>query len=426
MTRMDTAHGASRAGRGLGRLTGPVFESATYASWGYLLVGLPLGVLWFSLLFSLYVTGTVLIVVWIGIGLLALVQVLSREIGLFERWLAQSWLGAAIPEPEPVGGGTLVERGRAHLTDEFAWRTLLWSFLRLISGIVGFVIAVVAFVVPLSLTVAPVSYVWGVPPQAWEWTLWVAPIVGIPAFFGAAHLIKALGRGNARLAELVLGTSSPAAVEEAAQRAERAEEQLRIDQELHDSIGHVLTMNVVQAGAGAHVFDQDPEFAREALENIERRGREALDELDRIIGLVRSEGFERKPLPDLDDIPGLVEEIREAGMEIDGAFEPPQTTPEVGRAAYRLVQEALTNVAKHAPGAATSVLIGGTDGWLEVDVVNSAPSISSQVASPSGTGSGLNAIHQRVAILGGQSEAGPTPDGGFRVHAVLPGIDVTA
>lgn len=398
----------------------PAFRSETYASWGYLLVGLPLGVLWFSLLIPLYVAGAVLIVIWIGLGMLALTQLLARWIGLFERWLAQSWLSADIPKPDPVPGGTLFERGRALLTYQFGWRVLLWSFVRLITGVLGFVIAIVAFVVPIALLLAPITYVWDDPPGVWEWTLWVAPLVGIVAFFAAAHLVRAVGRGDARLAEMVLASSNSREVQEASRRAERAEEQLRIDQELHDSIGHVLTMNVVQAGAGAHVFDQDPEFAREALENIERRGREALAELDRIIGLVRSEELVRQPLPGLGDIRDLVDKVGEAGMDMDYQIEDLDTPPEIGRAAYRVVQEGLTNVAKHAPGAATRVSVSGTDGWLEVEVVNSPPP-GLPAALASGTGSGISGIQQRVAILGGQCEAGPTAEGGFRVHASFPG-----
>ena len=418
MTRMQAAQTAPKEVRRLGWLTGATFDGATYASWGYLLAGLPLGILWFSLLVPLYLVGAVLIVVWVGLALLAFTQALSRWIGLFERWFAQKALGAVIAEPDPVDGRTLVELGRAHLSDEFGYRTLAWSVVRVITGTVGFVVAVVAFALPLGLTFAPVVYIWGVPPT-WAWTPIVSPLLGVPAFFGAAHLIRLLGRGNARLAEIVLRPPRAREAQEVARRAERAEERLRIDQELHDSIGHVLTMNVVQAGAGAHVFDEDPEFAREALTNIERRGRAALEELDRIIGLVRSDEVTRRPLHGLSDIPELVAQIREAGMEIEDHIDPVETAPEIGRAAYGVAQEALTNVAKHAPGARTRVVVAVIDGWLQVEVANSAPS-APPLQPASGTGSGLTSIHHRVAILGGQSEAGPTPDGGFRVVASFP------
>jgi signal transduction histidine kinase len=419
MSDMEVAHSAPRERWRWQPITQPVFEKRTYAHWGYLLAGLPLGVLWFSLLVPLYVTGTVLIVIWIGLGWLSATQVLSRWIGLFERWLAKTMLGASIQAPGPIGGATVYQRGRAHLTDEFGYRMALWSLLRLITGTAGFVLAIVALVVPISLMLAPVSYVWASPPITWGWTLWVAPIIGIAAFFGAPHLIRGLGHASAKLAEWILSPSNSDQAKDAARRADRAEEQLRIDQELHDSIGHVLTMNVVQAGAGAHVFDQDPEFAREALTNIERRGRDALDELDRIIALVREGDVSRQPLPGMSDLEHLIGETRDAGMAIEARIEVTPMPPEVGRAAYRIVREALTNVAKHAPGAETRVTVAAVGDRIEVEVVNSPPSLRPNDPT-TGTGSGLSGIRQRVAILGGVSEIGPTPDGGFRIHASLP------
>jgi signal transduction histidine kinase len=419
MIKMYAAPAAPTPAGGLRRWTEPMFQPSTYRSWGYLLAGLPLGVLWFSLLVPLYLTGAALVVIWIGLGWLALTQLLSRWIGRFEGWFARVAVGADIPRPARVEGETVMQRGRALLGDELGYRMLLWSAVRVVSGPIGFVLAILSFVVPVALTLAPVSYVWGAPPMSWAWTLWLAPLLGIPAFVGAAHLISALGRGGAWLGGMVLGPSTVFAAREASRRADRAEERLRIDQELHDSIGHVVTMNVVQAGAGAHVFDDDPEFAREALTNIERRGRDALAELDRIITLVRSERVDREPLPGLVEIDGLIMGIRDAGMEIEADLQSPEVPAEVGRAAYRIVQEALTNVAKHAAGAAARVTVIRRVGSLDVEVVNGPPGPPERW-SESGTGSGLAGIHRRVAILGGQSEAGPTADGGFRVYATLP------
>lgn len=396
-----------------------LFSAETYRSWAYLFVGLPIGVLWFSLLLPLYLTSAVLVVVWIGIGMLALVQLLSRWIGHFERWLANSWLHARVSKPDPVPKGTLVQRGRALLSDEFGYRSLLWSFVRVFTGSLGFVLAVVAFVVPISLTTAPIAYIWesDIPGQ-WEWTLWVAPLLGIPAFIGAAHLVQAAGRGSARLAEIFLGTRASDTSAEAEARARRAEEQVRIDQELHDSIGHVLTMTVVQAGAGAHVFDSDPEFARAALTNIEHRGRVALSELDRIIAMVRDGEVSLTPLHTWDDLPALIAETRSAGVSITNSIElstPP--SPEVGRTVYRVVQEALTNVAKHAPGANASVSVARAGGSIRVEVLDDGVGSGGDLP---GTGSGLPGIHHRVSLMGGSSQAGPTSSGGFRVFAEIP------
>lgn len=419
MTEMQAARPASQAARTDQVATSAVFSGSTYRSWAYLFVGLPLGTLWFSLLLPLYLTSAILVVIWIGIGMLALTQLLSRWIGRFERWLANTWLDAEIPRPTPVPPGSTWDRGRALLSDEFAYRSLLWSFVRMITGPVGFVIAVVALVVPISLTLAPVAYIWKDSMNLdWEWTLWVAPLLGIPAFIGATYLIRAAGRVNARLAELVLGSTRQTTDHEAEMRAQRAEEQLRIDQELHDSIGHVLTMNVVQAGAGAHVFDSDPEFAREALMNIEQRGRGALSELDRIIAMVRDGKPSRSPLHGWDDIPGLISETRAAGINVEDSIESGlHPSPEVGRTAYRVVQEALTNVAKHAPAANTSITIAKTDGLVKIVVVDNGTGAGSSLP---GGGSGLAGLHTRVSLMGGTSDAGHVSGGGFRVLAEIP------
>lgn len=419
MTRMQAAHPATKQEKGRRGIASAVFSAATYRSWAYLFVGLPLGVLWFSLLLPLYLTSAVLVVIWIGIGMLALTQLLARWVGHFERWLANSWLEAEVPRPRPVPPGSITERGRALLADEFGYRTLLWSFVRVITGPVGFVIAVVALVVPISLTVAPVAYIWQSDiPGDWEWTLWVAPLLGVPAFIGAAYLVRAIGRLNAKMAEWVLGTTNRADSGDAEARARRAEEQVRIDQELHDSIGHVLTMNVVQAGAGAHVFETDPAFAREALSNIEQRGRDALAELDRIIAMVRDGQPSLAPLHTWDDLPDLIAETRSAGISVEDTIDPTlEPSPEVGRTVYRVVQEALTNVAKHAPSAHAWVRVSRQNGSVRIEVADDGSGMGSGLG---GSGSGLAGIQHRVTLMGGTSDAGPTGDGGFRVLAEIP------
>jgi signal transduction histidine kinase len=174
------------------------------------------------------------------------------------------------------------------------------------------------------------------------------------------------------------------------------------------------------------VFDKDPEFAREALGNIESSGRQALGELDRILGLLREddEGL-RSPQPDLGSLPGLIEQMNTAGLEVrlvvEGAVE--RVPREVSRFGYRIVQEALTNVLKHAGAVPTEVRVHRTAGALEVEVCDDGPGIP--VGTPAGAaglggGRGLVGVRERVALLGGSVEAGPRPDGGFRVWARLP------
>lgn len=244
----------------------------------------------------------------------------------------------------------------------------------------------------------------------------MAPLLGIPAFLGAGHLIRFLGRAHARLAEAVLGPQPP---DEVVRRAERAEEQVRIDQELHDSIGHVLTMNVVQAGAASHVFDSNPEFARQALHNIERRGRQALEELDWIINLVRSGPGERHPVAHHRDIGTLLAEAEAAGIDVAASIDDVDAPPVVSRAAYQTVREALTNLARHAPGAPAAVTLSSNDSTRRIRVTN-GPAESPHPGAGSGSGSGLVGIRDRVTLLGGTFVAEPTPAGGFMLEVTIP------
>jgi signal transduction histidine kinase len=198
-----------------------------------------------------------------------------------------------------------------------------------------------------------------------------------------------------------------------------AEERLRIAQELHDIVGHSMSVIAVQAGVGAHVLDAHPEQARVALETISATSRGTLTEMRRLLGVLRDDDGDRSnaPAPGLGDVPGLVADVRAAGVPValrvdgDGAAVPPG----VELAAYRVVQEALTNVIKHA-GATTrvDVTVHHLPSSLGVEVVDDG-------AGPSGgAGHGLLGMRERVELWGGELSVGPGPDGGFRVAALLP------
>jgi signal transduction histidine kinase len=202
-----------------------------------------------------------------------------------------------------------------------------------------------------------------------------------------------------------------------------AEERLRIAREVHDVVGHSLASIALRAGAAEHVADRDPDEARAALHAIRQVSKDSLAELGSLLGVLRANGdaIEPAPMPDLDAVPSLVARLREAGMpvelEVQGAGTP---VPEVvGAAGYRIVQEALTNVARHA-GAGTRawVRLARAAGRVEVEVVDDGPG-----AAPSHCdGGGLTGMRERAAVLGGAFEAGPSPRGGFRVWASLPAV----
>ena len=205
-----------------------------------------------------------------------------------------------------------------------------------------------------------------------------------------------------------------------AQRAV-ADERTRIARELHDVVAHRVSMITVQAGAAQTVAETDPARAIESMRAVEQAGREALTELREILGVLRSddEAAERAPSRGLADIPGLVAEVSDAGMEVDLTMEgvPDRVGAQVDLAAYRIVQEALTNVVKHA----------GADPRPEVSVVATPQELTIEVSDHGsgpppepGAGHGLAGMRERAALLDGSFESGPRPGGGFELRARLP------
>ena len=196
-------------------------------------------------------------------------------------------------------------------------------------------------------------------------------------------------------------------------------ERARLARELHDIVSHNVGMIAVQATAGDVVFDDDPAQARAALRAIEDGARDALVELRRLLGLLRGEdAVAVAPQPTLSSLPELVERLRTTGLavalEIDGAPRPIDAALELS--AYRVVQEALTNVLKHAQATHAWARLRWLPTALEVEITDDGAS----AASGNGGGDGLAGIRERVTMLGGELEAGPRSGGGFRVRARFP------
>ena len=198
------------------------------------------------------------------------------------------------------------------------------------------------------------------------------------------------------------------------------DERLRLARELHDVVAHSLGVIAVQAGVGAHVMDEEPEEARRALEAIATTSRESLTEVRALLGVLRGDEVEYAPQPGLADLESLVDRIRRAGIVVDCRQDVATgTLPEgLDRAAYAVLQEALTNVVRHAPGARAEVRVTDGPERLVLDVVDDGG--PGGVLVPSGGGSGLAGMRERVRVWGGQVEVGPRPGGGFGVHVVLP------
>jgi signal transduction histidine kinase len=224
------------------------------------------------------------------------------------------------------------------------------------------------------------------------------------------------------------------AMRERAERAERtreeearrrvAEERLRIARDLHDVVAHHIALVNVQAGVAAHVMDKRPDQAKEALAHVREASRSALNELRATVGLLRQSGDPEaptEPAPGLDRLDELVGTFRSAGLHVEVARADQGTTlpAAVDLAAYRIIQEALTNVQKHA----------GAEAKAEVSVVHVGPHIEITVLDDgtgeaelpsSGGGHGLLGMRERVTALRGTLTTGPRYGGGFRVHAILP------
>ena len=210
------------------------------------------------------------------------------------------------------------------------------------------------------------------------------------------------------------------------EREERAlaavtEERARIARELHDVVGHSVSVMTVQASAVRRLLRPEQKREREALLVVERTGREALSEMRRMVGVLRrpEEAPALAPQPSLDHLDRLVAQARQAGLPVELQIEgePVQLPAGLDLTAYRLVQEGLTNALKHARANRAEVFVRYSETDIEVTVSDNGRGTSGEEA---GGGHGLVGMRERVSVYGGQLEAGPRPDGGFRLRAKLP------
>ncbi len=216
---------------------------------------------------------------------------------------------------------------------------------------------------------------------------------------------------------------------EAGTRAAIAEERTRIARELHDVVAHHVSVMTVQAGAGSRKARREGSATQDNLAAIEHTGREALGELRRLLGVLRADGDGgppdyREPHKGLADLPELVGHARDAGLDAELKVErsggPDGVDAGVGLTAYRIVQEALTNVVNHAGPTRVRVVVRNDRDALDIDVIDDGPASAPPPGQRNGSGHGLLGMRERVAMLGGELAAGPRPGGGFEVHARLP------
>lgn len=256
-------------------------------------------------------------------------------------------------------------------------------------------------------------------PEPWPVAFGSALAVGGPAVAG-----RLMAHQRAQTALLRDLTARLVQEQATAERAVLAEERTRIARELHDAVGHEVTVIALQADAAAAALVKAPDRASAPIEAIRRSAAEALAEMRRVVGMLRAaDDDELHPQPALADVPALVEQARAAGARVDLALRPPGRPlhASVELAAYRLVQEALTNARRHAPGAPVDVRVTAAGAEVRVEVRN-APAGALPLPQPPAerSGFGLVGMRERVRVLGGHLDAGPTTDGGYALTARLP------
>ena len=248
----------------------------------------------------------------------------------------------------------------------------------------------------------------------------IGAIVGNTVIFGSAFVMgDNVRRRRQRIADLEEHAAHATREREMLGRQALAEEQRRIARELHDVVAHSLSVMVVQAGAARRVLASRPEQASTALATIEVTGRDALNEMRRLLGVLRGEdAASMAPQPSLDQLHELAsaDPSLPVTVAIDGTRRP--LPPAVDLQAFRIVQEALTNVRKHAGPATASVRIDYRADHVEVTVSDDGRCAS--VPAPDTAGHGLVGMRERVSLVGGTLQAGPRPGGGWLVRASLP------
>ncbi|MDF5754987.1 histidine kinase [Spongiactinospora sp. TRM90649] len=270
-----------------------------------------------------------------------------------------------------------------------------------------------------AAVVPALALVWG-GEGVWEF-------VFFGALVGAAWSLGALlRREQSRSRQLAALAAELAAEREARARAAVAEERARISRELHDAVAHTISVMTMQTGVVRRRLTDRP-VEHEALTQVERLGRRSVNELRRVVGLLRSadrsgdDADGLAPQPSLRRVEDLVTELRSAGLDVTSTTSgTPAALPlGVDMSAFRIVQEALTNVSRHAAAAVATVTVAYEPGAVSVQVVDDGRGAASPGPGPYG-GHGLVGMRERVGMFGGELRAGPRAEGGFEVYARFP------
>ncbi|MFE2143515.1 sensor histidine kinase [Streptomyces sp. NPDC059456] len=297
------------------------------------------------------------------------------------------------------------------------WRTLLWLETRLVIALAAMLATVWLPVMTVELIATAIGHpinpdpmVPFVPPR------WIAALLAPMPLVLLIAIVVLLGELVTAAARRLLGPSAAERLTALEARTEQLLERTRIARELHDSIGHALTVAVVQAGAARAAGN--PEFTDRALSAIEETGRTALEDLERVLVVLRESPQAVSQRPTLAEADRLLQSARASGSEVDAQLTGPldQLPGPVTREGYRILQEALTNVLRHCGPVPVRVRVEMAVGRLDMEVTNPLPEGPTVM---SGGGSGLRGMRERAALLGGEAETGPY-EGSWRVRARLP------
>jgi len=371
------------------KIVGPLLRGATYRRGVYLLLGgvlaLPyalLAVLFVSTWAEPSVPRLTLTLMLLGTVLIGLVPAFLRGTRALEiaavRWL----LDVDLPDPLP---GAVAEGRDTRL------RGALWFALHLAIG------GLVTFALPAAVAVLT-------PP--------VLPVVIV----GLVYAVAGLGALASVMAPVLLGPSATERIAALEAHATKLAERNRLARELHDSVGHALTVTTLQAAAARELLERDPAFVRRALSAIEETGRAAMDDLDHVLGVLRESEQAKEPHRTLGQLDRLLADTRATGVPVEARIEGTTSTlpAATSREGYRIVQESLTNAMRHAGKVPVTVHIGVSPDALAIEVTNPLPhKVSTR------PGRGLNGMRERVTLLGGTLAVGPV-DGLWRVTASLP------
>ncbi len=404
----------------------PLTARATWRRWGYLILG-------GALLMPYMMAGQVVVAVTgqrggagdplasvqLGIFLAVLPVVALTGLVLPVRSLEGAAVGqlltSAVERPEaPLRG--LAGRDR--------WRTAAWFTIHLAVG--GVVSGVTLAMIPFAVWLCSLP-LFGDParplgrPVVLEpgWAAAWGPPTGVAVLVGLVYLAAFGGAVLASLAPRFLGPTAADLLAEMEQRTARLAHRNRLARELHDSVGHALSVVTVQAGAATRLLDSDPRFVRGALRAIGDSARSALEDLDHVLGLLREEeGSTCTPQRTLADLDALLQTTRQAGVEVDARVDGRlEAVPAaVSRETYRIVQEGFTNSLRHAGKVPVTLRLGVGKGRLDLEMTN--PLGQSTGDGHSG-GRGLAGIGERVALLHGEMAAAPA-DGRWRMTVRVP------